>query len=1271
MSLTLGYLLATVAAQAGSACFNCKRSAKQAEELARKQQEYEERVLRDGIEKSRQEFAEICALQREIEQQMQQDRLQLIRDSHQSNLMLDAYRHSLNNWPLFVPPFIIKNECLPILENKEQETISTIPVNCIMTPSVDSSFNLKVFPQLEERLALFFSHYWATNSVKAIRFYQQAWRNNVTDVGAMMHDLKAHLSEVPTIVLSPYIEDEKLLFSFSWWGFSDNAEDEHILEADNTYNPEISIKIKPHMEYNIEDIEGILKEVTAKLEAFISYFADIYYWNFYHLAPTLPSLLNKKVITLSNVKDYINGYLKTLEDPNSTADCQNSLEYAQSLFPIIEKDSINIYKAALLRTLCNTLFIKYDDSKSFNDVVSKDNIFLMLSQKQIETINSLYERCDLISNATDNSQTKENNSTPIKKSKLNKNMDHKTYLKKKETLLGFLCDIKKVKKLPKEHQLNFDRITRKIQEDQFSIALIGEFQGGKSTTFDALCGGREVSPRGNNIKTSSCRIIVNNISLAQEEYAIVNWKSNVEIVQTISSLLGSIDPKSLGYDESSKSHFTYAEYINLDNPKHIELVNAAIQHELQSSSSIEQSKEDVILIARFIVAFYSQTKHLREKKTFSISAASRIMTFPHDMMERYNAANGDVTVFSPEESLFAFVQTINCYIHSKDLERLGCAVIDCPGLFASDYDTSIALDTIITSDAVLYLLNGEKQYSQGDEKAISTIFKLGKLAQPNFKGDNIFFAINQRKPIEQTSFVNLDLSMINKIGFNKSKLPIYNALLYFYAQFGKNYLLNQIDENLIQKFLTSSKKKYESVEEKWVNDIRKILFSIELDEEYNINSLSQENVELVTSISQSLSVFSLIEDYIVQQKAHSILIDNGAVKILKGLKAVEGVLARQEALARKDVAERAQEYANARTELQNFLQKSEKILNESFDNEVLRQFIDNVYSHYFIDGELVSAISLDITKSLLDYVRKASTKWNAICSKIGFTKKIRENNEKEIRSDIEPFFTQSFTDAFSPVIEKWVKNMFADKDEEFKRVMLKEAKKLSEDIEKEWQIAVAETPLLENLTPIETTLNLAECTKQNAKFSDKIGSDAISQTAEMAIQDIISEIISQVVSIVVGASVAIALDTIFFAGIANLIGLILSVLTYLGLRSPKEINSPEDLGKKGRQLYDMIHSNIFSALTNGNTRNQVCYSKQGLISIAEQLSQNFKTFYSNQLSTRMTELENVIADAEEEYSGTRDKLESIAKEAKEIRETEVEPLRKKVSQFIEESNHDE
>ncbi len=287
MSLTIGYLLATVAAQAGSAYFNCKRSAKQAKELARKQQEFEERVMREGIENSRHEFDEICSLQREIEWQMQQDRVQLIRDNHRTTLMLEAYRHSLNNWPLFVPPFIIKNESLPLLEIKQKDGFETIAVNCILTPSMDNSFNLKVFPQLEERLAQFFSKYWPTNSIKAVRFYQQAWRNNINDAGARIHDLKAHLSEVPTIVLSPIVDDNKLKFSFSWWGISNNTKDEHILELDNIYDPELSLSISSRMDYTSDMVDTILNVCTPKLAAFICFFADLYYWNFYHLPPFL------------------------------------------------------------------------------------------------------------------------------------------------------------------------------------------------------------------------------------------------------------------------------------------------------------------------------------------------------------------------------------------------------------------------------------------------------------------------------------------------------------------------------------------------------------------------------------------------------------------------------------------------------------------------------------------------------------------------------------------------------------------------------------------------------------------------------------------------------------------------------------------------------------------------------------------------------------------------------------------------------------------------
>lgn len=86
------------------------------------------------------------------------------------------------------------------------------------------------------------------------------------------------------------------------------------------------------------------------------------------------------------------------------------------------------------------------------------------------------------------------------------------YQEKKMSLISIIDDIINVEELNSSIKSQFISTKRKLQEDEFSITLIGEFQGGKSTTFDSLCGGREISPRGNNIKTSSCRISMTNIS---------------------------------------------------------------------------------------------------------------------------------------------------------------------------------------------------------------------------------------------------------------------------------------------------------------------------------------------------------------------------------------------------------------------------------------------------------------------------------------------------------------------------------------------------------------------------------------------------------------------------------------------------------------------------------------------------------------------------------------------------------------------------------------
>ena len=74
--MSVKLLLATIAVQVGSAYFNSKMSKAQSAKLAEQQQRLEEKIMLQGIENSREEYAQVCALQREIEQLMQKDRLE-------------------------------------------------------------------------------------------------------------------------------------------------------------------------------------------------------------------------------------------------------------------------------------------------------------------------------------------------------------------------------------------------------------------------------------------------------------------------------------------------------------------------------------------------------------------------------------------------------------------------------------------------------------------------------------------------------------------------------------------------------------------------------------------------------------------------------------------------------------------------------------------------------------------------------------------------------------------------------------------------------------------------------------------------------------------------------------------------------------------------------------------------------------------------------------------------------------------------------------------
>lgn len=303
--------LATIAAQMGSAWINSSRSKSHSKKMAELQRAYEEKVAIEGIENARAEFAELCSFQREMEKQTHKDRLELIKNNHELTLYQVAYERSLHKWPLLVPPYVIANAPLSIGASMEQ----CIPLNCILTTSTNLSFNRHVFPKIEEQIAIFCSKYWNISANKSIRFFQEAWKDTASDIGSRHKDIYAHLKNVPTLLISPVLKNETILFRFYWWGLSLDPTDAHVDEL-NELNPELSIAITSDTKFDGEISNLIVEQCVPKLEAFLSFFADMYYWNFYKCPPALPLLLKNSAIQLPNneLKNYESQYTKQLED---------------------------------------------------------------------------------------------------------------------------------------------------------------------------------------------------------------------------------------------------------------------------------------------------------------------------------------------------------------------------------------------------------------------------------------------------------------------------------------------------------------------------------------------------------------------------------------------------------------------------------------------------------------------------------------------------------------------------------------------------------------------------------------------------------------------------------------------------------------------------------------------------------------------------------------------------------------------------------------------
>lgn len=858
-------------------------------------------------------------------------------------------------------------------------------------------------------------------------------------------------------------------------------------------------------------------------------------------------------------------------------------------------------------------------------------------------------------------------------------MDNRTYSEKRDELLRIMDDVLKIKGISESRVLDFQRIRKKCLENQFNIVLMGEFQGGKSTTFNAFCGGREISPRGAMIKTSACRITATNISESdKEEFAFVQWKSDYELLMNIQSILNKyISQEQTDFNPESKELYEPSKYLKLSNPAHVKLIKNAIDAEwkaIKGSPETSTDEAEICRIADVILHFYAESsiQELMKKNYFTIEDVSRFAVFPKEWEKKWNEGKG-AEAFAPNEILFAFVSGIDCYIHSQNLERLGCTVTDCPGLFTSAWDTQVAFDTLPKADAVIYLLSGEKQLGEGDKKALSYIKRIGLVE------DKMFFAINMRKAVKITENIRItDYNILCSLGFNDVSIKKFNAQLFFLGEFGKHLLEDTLDDFSKKRFKDVASEfgnEEEELEQLWVSSVQDVQAGTKNQELKQVHDLTLESVDIVFKASESREMFDEIEKFIVDKKAYSILVESGANVVKRSLGEVEAELVNQEKDALKDVAACEREYAEAQQTLANFQCDVKQILDDAFPESIVETVVSKAYDKIVRNDMTISNIALKTSIQLIPVLgikckgKALMLKALELASKagIGGLDKQQQKQIKFLEGVITPVVTDVIKSEVGTNVSTWVLAVFNGRDKEYREQIIPELEKVSKMINVKWENSLQENS---SIKAFEIAIP-PEAMSEVKLPSSIVNIDKTSITGaavDVAIDNIIKDLIRTLITLVVSILVGVVVDFWLLGGLGHALGALYAALVWiysmiLGKEQEERpiVTNSSELRRGERKIYDALYPVLSSSF---NKEGTIAKIKKALSSVPNKIISLYRQYYNTELDQQRDLLNRDIVKRRANKQQSVQTQKEIAQKARKKREDEIIPALKQLERFI-------
>lgn len=314
--ITMGIGLVTGSASQWFGAYNSRKALE-------RRHEYEKKVLENGHKQALEEYKKICEAQIDILKKEFEFRKHLLTAEYENEIQESAYLSSLGKWALRVTPSVLRGDLLMqgMIGSDDVPMNDVQPLLVLIAPSDDENFNKQILPKLNDNLDTYFNTYFNLSSSHPVLFGKDMWNSHIYVDSATIKGIADKIPNVPTLVLTPYIHESKLMFEMAHWclaGKKENGEPIQSLQ-NNIIDFGVDFAFERGHNYSNDEVKMIVGQLTESLQMSISVLDDKYMWYRYLRAPQMLEVIRSCGMVVSDeafdalYSDYVKMMIGSIE----------------------------------------------------------------------------------------------------------------------------------------------------------------------------------------------------------------------------------------------------------------------------------------------------------------------------------------------------------------------------------------------------------------------------------------------------------------------------------------------------------------------------------------------------------------------------------------------------------------------------------------------------------------------------------------------------------------------------------------------------------------------------------------------------------------------------------------------------------------------------------------------------------------------------------------------------------------------------------------------